>query len=85
VIFLTDVIDYMDSVSACNGTADTNKYLAPATSEPIVNQYVYDDAGLTSPYNGNNSWHLMYDSASGDTWAVNIGYGGLIQMAVVAC
>jgi len=81
-MFLTDVIDYMDSVSACNGTADTNKYLAPSTSQPIVNQYIYDDAGLTSPYNGNISWHLM--SYNGNSWAVFIETDGLI-VTVVEC
>ena len=77
--------DYPTSISACGGTADTNKYLVIGTTEPAFMLFVYNDSGLTSPYDGNNSWHLMYDSASGDTWAVNIGYGGLIQMAVVAC
>tara|TARA_R110000868_G_scaffold242845_1_gene498371 strand:+ start:191 stop:859 length:669 start_codon:yes stop_codon:yes gene_type:complete len=83
VIFLTDVTDYVTSAEACNGTAGTNKYLAPATSQPIVNQYVYDDAGLTSPYNGNISWHLMSSSPT-NNWAVLIDADGVI-MTVSPC
>jgi len=82
VIFLTDVTDYVTSGSACNGTANTNKYLAPETSEPIVSQYVYNNAGLTITYDGNNSWHLM--SYGGNSWSVNIDTYGFI-MSVDSC
>jgi hypothetical protein len=82
VVFLIDVNDYANSTLACLGTAEVNKYLAPGTTEPIASQYVYNNAGLTSTYDGNNSWHLM--SYGGNTWGVNIDTDGLITVAI-AC
>ena len=83
MIFLTDVNDYATRELACDtGTANINKYLSPGTTEPTASQYVYDNAGLTSTYDGNNSWHLM--SYGGNTWGVNIDTDGLITVAI-AC
>jgi hypothetical protein len=70
------------SGSACNGVANINKYLAPGTSQPIVSQYVYDNAGLTITYDGNNSYHLM--SYITNNWAVYIDTNGVI-LSVDSC
>ena len=76
--FLTDLTGYGTDILSCqNGTANTNKYLASGTTQPLNGQFVYNDTSLTSPYNGGNDWHLM--SYSGNTWAVNIGIVGAIS------
>ena len=81
-VFLTDLNGYGTKELACdNGTADTNKYLTIGTTEPTVSQYVYNNAGLTSPYNGNSNWHLMEDT-SGNFWGVVIDANGQITNAV---
>jgi hypothetical protein len=76
--FLTDLTGYGTGILSCqNGIANTNKYLTFGTTQPIVGHFVYNDTLLSSPYNGNNTFHLM--SYGGNNWAVNIGIAGAIS------
>ena len=74
---------YGDPTSACrNGVPNTNKYLKPGLSAPVISEYVYNEPSLTTFYNGGTAYHLMYSFST--YWAVKIGAVGQI-LDVVNC
>ena len=81
-IFLTDLTGYNEGEACINGSPDTNKYVSGAFNEPTVGQFVYNEAGLITKYNGGSQWHKM--SYSTNSWEVNISTTGEI-LTVNAC
>lgn len=77
----TDTTGYANATLACrNGFGNSTKYLSPAFPTPTVGQFVYNDTGLTSPYNGGSNYHWM--TISPTVWAVQIGATGQITDVV---
>jgi hypothetical protein len=75
-IFLTDLTGYNEGEACLNGSPDTNKYVSGAFNDPTVGQFVYNEAGLITKYNGGSQWHKM--SYSTNSWEVNISTTGEI-------
>ena len=79
--FLLDTNGYASATLACrNGSGNSSKYMAPSFTVPTNGQFVYNDTGLTSPYNGGSNYHLMVKNAT--QWGVQIGATGQITDVV---
>ena len=79
--YFTDLTQYATATLACrNGSPSTNKYMAPAYTTPTVGQYVYNEPGLTTLFNGGSNYHLMFKIST--YWGVQIGTGGQITDVV---
>ena len=79
--YFTDLTQYGTATLACrNGSPSTNKYMAPAYTTPTVGQYVYNEPGLTTLFNGGSNYHLMFKTST--YWGVQIGTGGQITDVV---
>ena len=74
---------YSTATLACrNGVTNTNKYLRPGLTTPTLAEYVYNEPGLSTTYDGGTSYHLMFRGST--YWAVQIGAIGQI-LDVVDC
>ena len=85
--YFTDLTGYATSTLCCtNGNVftppGTNKFMVFADAVPVIGNYVYNEASLSTAYNGGSNYHKMFKNSI--YYAVQIGGVGQI-LDVVTC